>query len=84
MPHFGHFTTRDLVHWEKRSPTSFGGATGCVVEHGGKYYFFYTDNQNICLATSADLEQWTQHPGNPLVSGDNKLDALIVLVVLAG
>jgi beta-fructofuranosidase len=73
MPHFGHFTTRDLVHWEKRPPTSFGGATGCVVEHGGKYYFFYTGNQNICLATSDDLEQWSQHPGNPVVSGDNKL-----------
>jgi len=73
MPHFGHFTTRDLVHWEKRPPTPFGGATGCVVEHGGTYYFFYTGSQNICLATSTDLEQWTQHAGNPVVSGDDKL-----------
>jgi beta-fructofuranosidase len=73
MPHFGHFISRDLIRWEKLPETSFGGATGCVVEHGGQYYFFYTGSQNICLATSTNLEHWTQHPGNPVVSGDNKL-----------
>jgi beta-fructofuranosidase len=75
MPTFGHFTSRDLVHWEKRPPTSFGGATGCVVEHEGKYYFFYTGAQNICLATSTDLEHWTQHSENPVLRGDDRMYA---------
>lgn len=75
MPQFGHFVTRDLVHWEKRPPIPFGGGTGSVLEHQGKFYFFYThtgDSEQIWLATSDDLDNWTQHPGNPLLVGDGK------------
>ena len=73
MPQFGHFVTRDLVHWEARPPTPFGGCTGCIVEKEGTYYFYYTGGgQQIWLATSKDLENWTQHPGNPLLVGDGK------------
>ena len=73
MPQFGHFVTRDLVQWEKRPPTPFGGCTGCIVENGGTYFFFYTGGgQQIWLATSKDLETWTPHAGNPLLVGDGK------------
>ncbi|NQU22554.1 MAG: GH32 C-terminal domain-containing protein [Candidatus Nealsonbacteria bacterium] len=73
MPHFGHFVSRDLLHWEKRPETPFGGATGCVIEHQGKFYMFYTGAQNINLATSDDLDRWRVHDKNPVVQGDDKL-----------
>jgi len=73
MPQFGHFVSKDLVHWEARPPTPFGGCTGSVVEKDGTYYFFYTGGgQQIWLATSKDLENWTPCAGNPLLVGDGK------------
>ncbi len=72
MPGFGHFVTRDLVHWENRPFIPFGDCTGTVVEHQGKYYLFYTHHQQIWLATSNDLDNWALHPGNPLLVGDGK------------
>jgi len=51
MPGFGHFVTRDLVHWENRPFLPFGDCTGTVVEHQGKYYLFYTHHQQIWLTS---------------------------------
>ena len=83
MPAIAHHVSRDLVHWAARpvvvdrgqagAPDSANIATGSVVEHAGKFYLFYTGNQNVCLATSDDLDHWTKHPRNPLVQGDDKL-----------
>jgi hypothetical protein len=72
MPHIGHFITRDLIHWEKHPNCPFGGCTGCVVEDNGKYYMFWTGNQNILLATSDDLDYWTEYPQNPILIADDK------------
>lgn len=81
-PVIAHHVSRDLLHWEARpdvvapgapgEPDCNGNATGCVVEHRGTFYLFYTGNQNICLATSPDLDHWTKHPRNPVVAGDNR------------
>lgn len=82
MPAIAHHISRDLVHWEERpvavapgqtgEPDSLNNATGSVVELNGKFYLFYTGNQNACLATSDDLDHWTKYPGNPLVQGDDR------------
>ena len=82
-PVIAHHVSRDLLHWEARpnvvepgragEPDSGNNATGCVVGHGGRFHLFYTGNQNVCLATSNDLDHWTKHPGNPLVQGDDNL-----------
>ena len=82
MPVIAHHISRDLVHWEERpiavapgktgEPDSQNNATGSVVEWNGQFYLFYTGNQNVCLATSADLDHWTKHPGNPIMQGDDK------------
>jgi beta-fructofuranosidase len=82
-PVIAHHVSDDLVHWEPRpivvspgkegEPDSYSNATGGVVEHDGKFYLFYTGNQNICLATSDDLDHWAKHPGNPILEGDDKI-----------
>jgi beta-fructofuranosidase len=73
MPRFGHFASRDLVHWEKRPETPFGGATGTVIEHAGKFYMFFTGGgQTVHLATSDDLDRWALHPNNPVLDGDDQ------------
>ena len=81
-PVIGHHVSTDLVHWRERpvvvspgaagEPDSRSCATGTVVEHDGRFYFFYTGNQNVCLATSDDLDHWTKHPGNPVLEGDDR------------
>ncbi len=80
-PVIAHHVSRDLLHWEARpvavapgapgEPDSENNATGCVVEHGGRFFLFYTGNQNICLAVSDDLDHWEKYPGNPVVQGDH-------------
>lgn len=79
----GHYTSADLVRWEERplavttgapgEPDSWGNATGTVVVKDGTFYLFYTGNQNVCLATSTDLDCWTKHPANPVVRPDGRL-----------
>jgi beta-fructofuranosidase len=65
------------VHWEQlpialamdEHPHDANGVwTGCVVEHDGKFYAFYTGivpsegfKQVQCLATSDDLTTWTKY-----------------------
>ena len=76
-----HRTSKDLVHWmiepialhqgKPGEPDSANIATGTVLEHGGKFYCFYTGNQNVCLATSDDLITWKKAKGNPILVGDN-------------
>ena len=81
-PVIAHHVSRDLIHWEpcpivvapgqEGEPDSLNNATGCVIEHEGRFFLFYTGNQNVCLATSDDLNHWVKHPGNPVVQGDNR------------
>ena len=84
----GHAVSRDLIHWQERPlaiPPNVPGTlddmqiwTGCVMEHAGLYYLYFTmrstrdegNGQHIGLATSPDLETWTRHPGNPVISPD--------------
>lgn len=80
-PVIAHHVSRDLARWEARpivvrpgapgEPDCHGVATGCVVEHQGRFLLFYTGNQNVCLATSPDLDHWTRHPGNPVLLADD-------------
>lgn len=82
----GHDSSVDLVQWVAHpvaitrgnpgEPDSRNVATGCVVEHCGWFYLFYTGNQNICLATSGDLMTWTKHSRNPLVIPDGRMYGL--------
>lgn len=82
MPVIAHHVSRDLVHWAARpaavapghagEPDCHGNYTGCVVEHAGRFYLFYTGNQNVCLATSDDLDHWVKHRDNPIVRADDR------------
>ena len=83
MPNIAHHATRDLLSYQERplvvtrgkagEPDSDNLATGTVLEHEGTFYCFYTGNHNVCLATSQDLNHWQKHPGNPLLTGDEKI-----------
>ncbi|MEI6780366.1 MAG: GH32 C-terminal domain-containing protein [Verrucomicrobiota bacterium] len=68
-----HRVSRDLVNWEIR-PMAIPGdaATGGVVEHQGQFYFFYTLNQTVHLATSDNLNDWTPSQRNPVATVDGK------------
>ncbi|NIB41529.1 family 43 glycosylhydrolase [Pseudomaricurvus alkylphenolicus] len=54
--------------------------TGCVIQHDGTWYMYYTGSskaedglvQRVCLATSNDLMAWEKHPANPLVELDER------------
>jgi beta-fructofuranosidase len=54
--------------------------TGSVIAHGDRWWMFYTGIshadggrvQRIGAATSPDLRTWTRHPGNPLVTADDR------------
>ncbi len=84
-PLLGHHVSRDLLHWQARPVAVTPGrpgeadsanlATGSVIEHQGRFHLFYTGNQNVCLATSDDLDHWVKHPANPLLAGDDRLYA---------
>ncbi len=84
----GHCTSRDLIHWREEElamgPNKPGtdddlqNWTGCVLEHDGLFYLYYTmrseanksNMQKIGLATSKDFKTWTRHPGNPVIEPD--------------
>lgn len=79
-PSIAHYVSTDFVRWDERPlAVSPGGAgepddggcwTGSVVEHHGRFWLFYTGNQNVCLATSHDLDHWTKVADNPVLVGD--------------
>ena len=54
--------------------------TGCVYGHAGTFHMFYTGScraeqglkQRIGLAVSRDLEHWERHPGNPVLTLDER------------
>lgn len=76
--HWGHAVSRDLVQWLEQpialsptpgGPDRAGCFTGCVIEHAGMFFAFYTGistleplTQTQCLATSFDLTHWHTHP----------------------
>jgi len=77
----------DLVNWEVM-PDSFGPGkhgecdgdgiwTGSVIEHEGRFHFFYTgynrqspSPQSICKTTSTDLASWDKSEDNPIIVPD--------------
>ncbi len=83
----GHIKSKDLVHWEEL-PDAFGPGpkgsvdgdavwTGSIMEHNGKFHFFYTGysheatyQQTICHAVSDDMIEWTKDPDNPILIAD--------------
>lgn len=70
---------RDGNEWEK------GGLyKGCLIEHDDKFYLFYNAkntkewlwNEQIGLATSVNLSDWTRHNNNPVIKNtDNGWDS---------
>ena len=79
--HWGHATSRDLVHWtdlpialapSPDSPDQEGCWSGCMVNEAGVPTILYTGIQNgeqrPCLATSHDgLLTWQKYTGNPVI-----------------
>ena len=84
----GHAVSDDLIHWEELplvlGPGQPGGGddlqpwTGCLIEHDGRFYLFYTMRssrdkgmfQAIGLALSDDLTNWRRYEGNPVIEPD--------------
>jgi len=77
-----HFTKlRDVLETlpeEKYPDDCLGKFTGCAVEKDGIYYLFYTmrdrfRSEKIGLATSTDLEHFTEYENNPVFDLDKAL-----------
>ncbi|HEU5012693.1 MAG TPA: glycoside hydrolase family 32 protein [Roseiflexaceae bacterium] len=80
--HWGHATSRDLVHWEHQpvalaptpgGPDADGCWSGCAVDDNGTPTLIYTGvhgkAQRPCLATSTDdLLTWQKYAGNPIIA----------------
>ena len=80
----GHAWSPDLRHWEPRPDALRAGQHAwdrltiqapLVIEHESAYSMIYngvseTRNNFICLATSGDLDHWTEHPANPVFHPD--------------
>ncbi len=83
--HWGHASSTDLIHWRDEpialAPSAGPDAEGCwsgvLVNDGGTPTLVYSGHapsrcstQTCCVATgTADLRQWTKHPGNPVIPG---------------
>ena len=77
---WGHFVSRDLVHWEEYPMAIDPGeeascGTGTVMERDGVFHLFYLGRyfttygvmyETMCHATSTDLIHWRKDPGNPI------------------
>ncbi|MEJ7762698.1 MAG: family 43 glycosylhydrolase [Thermomicrobiales bacterium] len=84
----GHAVSDDLITWDSRGTALMAGPegswddlatwTGCVVEHDGTWYLFYTGRgrqdrtQRIGVATTTDpsLSAWKRGEDNPIVVAD--------------
>jgi hypothetical protein len=78
--YFGHASTPDFFDWEVHNPVMLivpgtweeGHVWAPVIlKHGGRYVMAYTGlnyfcSQDIGLAFSDDLFNWTRYPGNPI------------------
>ena len=86
LPVLAHYVGNDLIHWQERPVVVAIGepgeadhgdsiGTGCVIEHGGRFYCYYTTikKQTLCLALSDDLDHWTKYEHNPILQGDGEL-----------
>jgi len=63
---------------EKYPDDCLGKYTGCAIEKDGIYYLYYTmrdrfKSEKIGLATSTNLEHFTEYENNPVFELDNKL-----------
>ena len=71
---FGHISSDNLIDWKEHPQTPFGGCTGTVVPHEGRYYMFFTGpGQAVSLAVSDDLDTWRLHNKNPILKSDGKI-----------
>ena len=72
-----HLTSTDLVKWVEHPPAMVdnGIATGTVVRHNGKYYFFYTDAgpQTIRLVVSDNPWHFDFTKSTLVAEADNKV-----------
>ena len=79
--HWGHATSRDLVHWTHQpialaptpgGPDKDGVFSGCAIDHDGVPTLVYTGvrPEVQCLATSDnELIVWQKSPRNPVIAG---------------
>ncbi|MEE1772556.1 glycoside hydrolase family 32 protein [Streptomyces sp. JV185] len=80
--HWGHATSRDLVHWTDEpvalvpgteGPDRDGCWSGVLVDDGGTPTLVYSgrhgERELPCVATgSPDLRSWRKDPGNPVIA----------------
>jgi beta-fructofuranosidase len=77
--HWGYATSEDLIHWRHHGialaptpggPDKDGCFTGCMVLDNGKPAIIYTGvrPEVQCIATSADMKNWSKHPRNPVIA----------------
>ena len=86
----GHAVTDDLVHWETLPPALYKGEpgsiddselwTGCVYQHDGRQYLYYTARSvredgmvnRVALAISEDGHHFERCPENPILIPDSR------------